>query len=53
LILGGMFSSRAPQFTESENDPKNYDAIASSCYTAAGIYAGFLLFCCCQVRRVF
>ncbi|KAJ1977810.1 hypothetical protein H4R34_003443 [Dimargaris verticillata] len=48
VILGTMFASRAPQFSESTKDPDNYDAIASSCYAAAGIYAGFLAFCCCQ-----
>ncbi|KAJ1653123.1 hypothetical protein IWQ61_006690 [Dispira simplex] len=48
VILGAMFSARAPQFTESIKDPDNYDAIANSCYMAAGIYAVFLMFCCCQ-----
>ncbi|KAJ1925312.1 hypothetical protein IWQ60_004646 [Tieghemiomyces parasiticus] len=49
IIVGAMFGNRAPQFAEAYDYPDNYDAIASSCYAAAGIYAGFLAFCCCQV----
>lgn len=34
----------------STEDPKNGEAVGSTCYAAAVIYAAMIAFCGCQVR---
>lgn len=34
----------------STNDPENGEAVGSTCYAAAVIYAAMIAFCSCQVR---
>lgn len=48
LLLTG-FGHGWEAFMGSKNDPEDGNAVATSCYVAAMIYAAFILFCGCQL----
>ncbi|ORZ00683.1 hypothetical protein BCR43DRAFT_485631 [Syncephalastrum racemosum] len=48
VLLGMAFDAKVEVLTEFTDDPDDPHAIASSCFTAAIVYACFLGFCGCQ-----
>ncbi|KAI9189649.1 hypothetical protein H9P43_001082 [Blastocladiella emersonii ATCC 22665] len=44
VLLGAFLDAGAPTLTQGHNAPSNPHFVASSCYTAAAIYAGLLVF---------
>ena len=48
--LGAAFSRHAEVLLGHKDDPPNGQKVAEMCYSAAVVYAVFVLFCGCQVR---
>ncbi|CAO1618938.1 unnamed protein product [Parajaminaea phylloscopi] len=48
-VIGYGFAHDWEAFMGSTKDPKDGAAVATTCYVAALIYAGFILFCGCQL----
>lgn len=48
-VIGYGFSHDWEAFMGSVNDPKDGQAVANSCYTAALVYVAFIAFCGCQL----
>ncbi|CAE6464797.1 unnamed protein product [Rhizoctonia solani] len=47
--MGYGFSHNWPALMGSTNDPENGQAVGSTCYAAAVIYAAMIAFCGCQI----
>lgn len=50
VTLGFAFDARVEVLTEFTSDPNDPSATAQACFTAAIVYACFLVFCGCQVK---
>ncbi|CAO1630992.1 unnamed protein product [Sympodiomycopsis kandeliae] len=48
-IIGYGFSHDWEAFMGSRDDPADGQAVATTCYVAALVYAAFILFCGCQL----
>ncbi|KAL1412537.1 hypothetical protein Q8F55_000283 [Vanrija albida] len=49
FAFGSFYARHAAALTESKNDPDNPDFVAKVCYTAAFVYAAFVVFCGLQL----